>query len=49
MRVDAIITELDKLDIIIGQPWLHAINPDIYLYTKAIRHRKTGETIVLDD
>jgi hypothetical protein len=29
MRLDAIMTELDNFDIILGQPWLQAVNPDI--------------------
>jgi hypothetical protein len=29
IRLDAIMTELDKFDIILGQPWLQAVNPDI--------------------
>jgi hypothetical protein len=42
-------TELDKFDIILGQPWLQAVNPDIDWSTKTIRDRKTGETTVYDD
>jgi hypothetical protein len=29
IRLDAIMTELDNFDIILGQPWLQAVNPDI--------------------
>jgi hypothetical protein len=29
IRLDAIMTELDKFDVIFGQPWLQAVNPDI--------------------
>jgi hypothetical protein len=42
-------TELDKLDIILGQPWLQAVNPDINWSTKTIRDRKTGEAMVFGD
>jgi hypothetical protein len=51
MRLDAIMTELDKFDIILGQgqPWLQAVNPDIGWSTKTIRDRKTGEAMVSGD
>jgi hypothetical protein len=42
-------TELDKFDIILGQPWLQAVNPDINWYTKTIRDRKNGEAMVSCD
>jgi hypothetical protein len=42
-------TELDKFDIILGQRWLQAVNPDIYWSTKMIRGRKTCEAIVSRD
>jgi hypothetical protein len=42
-------TELDKFDIILGQPWLQAVNPDIDWSTKTIRDRRTGETMVSSD
>jgi hypothetical protein len=29
IHLDAITTKLDKFDIILGQPWLQAVNPDI--------------------
>jgi hypothetical protein len=29
IRLDAIMTEMDKFDIILSQPWLQAVNPDI--------------------
>jgi hypothetical protein len=37
IRLDAIITDLDKFDIILGQPWLQAANPDTYLSFKTTR------------
>jgi hypothetical protein len=49
IRLDVIMTELDKFDIILGQPWLQAVNPDIYWSTKTIRDRKTGEAMVSSD
>jgi hypothetical protein len=49
IRLDAIITELDKFDIILGQPWLQAVNPDIYWSTKTIRDRKIGEAVLSRD
>jgi hypothetical protein len=42
-------TELDKFDIILGQPWLQAVNPDVDWSTKTIRDRKTGEAMVCGD
>jgi hypothetical protein len=42
-------TKLDKFDIIIGQPWLQAVNPDIEWSTKTIRDRKAGEAMVHGD
>jgi hypothetical protein len=42
-------TELDKFDIILGQPWLQAVNPDIDWSTKTICDRKTGEAMVFGD
>jgi hypothetical protein len=42
-------TEVDKFDIILGQPWLQAVNPHIDWSTKAIRDRKTGEAMVSGD
>jgi hypothetical protein len=47
--MDAIIIERDKFDIIIGQPWLQAVNPDIDWSTKTMRDRKTGKTLVFGD
>ena len=49
IRLDAIMTELDKFDIILGQPWLQAVNPDKDWSTKTIRDRKTGEAMVSGD
>ena len=49
IRLDAITTELDKFDIILGQPWLQAVNPDTDWSTKTIRDRKTGEAMVSGD
>jgi hypothetical protein len=49
IRLDAIMTELDEFDIIIGQPWLQAVNPDIDWSTKTIRDRKIGEARVYGD
>jgi hypothetical protein len=46
IRLDAIMTELDKFDIILGQPWLQAINLDTNWSTKTIRDRKTGEAML---
>jgi hypothetical protein len=40
---------LDKFDVILDQPWLQAVNPDIDWFTKTIRDRKTGETRVSSD
>jgi hypothetical protein len=42
-------TELDKFDIILGKPWLQAVDPDIDWSTKTIRDRKTGEVMVFGD
>jgi hypothetical protein len=42
-------TELDKFDIIPGQPWLQAVNPDIDWSTEMIRDRKNGEAMVSCD
>jgi hypothetical protein len=47
--LDAILTELDEFDIILGQPWLQAVNPDIDWSTKTIRDPKTGEAMVSGD
>jgi hypothetical protein len=47
--LDAIFTELDNFDIILGQPWLQAVNPDIDWSTKTIRVRKTGEAMASGD
>jgi hypothetical protein len=41
--------EPDKFDIILGQPWLQAVNPDIDWSTKTIRDRKAGEAMVFGD
>ena len=49
IRMDAITTELDKFDIILGQPWLQAVNQDIAWPSKTIRDRKTGEAMVCGD
>jgi hypothetical protein len=49
IRLDAIMAELDKFDIILGQPWVQALNPDIDWFTKTIRDRKTGEAMVSGD
>jgi hypothetical protein len=49
IRLDAIMTELDKFDIILGQPWLQAVNLDIDWPTKTIRDHKTGEAMVSGD
>jgi hypothetical protein len=49
IRMDAIMTKLHKFDIILGQPWLQAVNPDIDWSTKTICDRKTGETMVFGD
>jgi hypothetical protein len=49
IRLDAIMRELDKFDIILGQSWLQAINPDIDWSTKTIPDRKTGEAMVFGD
>jgi hypothetical protein len=43
IRLDAIMTEIDKFDIILGQPWLQAVNPDIDWPTKTIRDRKMAK------
>jgi hypothetical protein len=45
----AISTELDKFDIILGKPWLQAVNPDMDWSTKTIRDRETDETMVSSD
>jgi hypothetical protein len=42
-------TEFDKFDTILGQPWLQAVNPDIDWSTKTICDRKTGEAMVFVD
>jgi hypothetical protein len=49
IRLDAIMTEHDKFDIILGQPWLQTVNPDIDWSTKTICDRKTGEAMVSGD
>jgi hypothetical protein len=49
IRLDAIMTEMDKFDIILGQSWLQAVNPDIDWSTKTIRDHKTGEAMVYAD
>jgi hypothetical protein len=41
--------EMDQFDIILGQPWLQAVNPDINWSTKTIRDRKTGKAMVFGD
>jgi hypothetical protein len=41
--------ELDRFDIILGQPWLQAVNLDIDWSTKTICDRKTGEATVSGD
>jgi hypothetical protein len=41
IRLDTIIIELDKFDIILGQPSYKAVDPDIDWYTKTIHDRKT--------
>jgi ATP:corrinoid adenosyltransferase len=47
--MNVIIIEVDKLDIILGHPWLQAVNPDIDWSTKAMRDRNTSESMVLGD
>jgi hypothetical protein len=47
--LDAILTKLDKFDIILGQPWLQAVNPDIDWSTKTIRERNNVEAMVFGD
>jgi hypothetical protein len=47
--LDAIVTELDNFDIILVQPCLQAVKPDINWSTKTIRDRKTGEAMVFGD
>jgi hypothetical protein len=49
IRLGTIITELDKFDIILGQPWLQAVNPDIDWSTKTICDSKSGEAMVYGD
>jgi hypothetical protein len=49
IRLDAIITKLDKFDIILGQPWVQAVNRDIDWSIKTIRDRKIGEAMVYGD
>jgi hypothetical protein len=49
IRLDAIMTQLDKFDIILGQPWLQAVNPDIDWSIKTIRDRKTCKAMVSGD
>jgi acid stress-induced BolA-like protein IbaG/YrbA len=49
IRLDAIITELDKFIIILGQPWLQVVNSDIDWSTKTISDLKLGETMVSGD
>jgi hypothetical protein len=49
IRLDATLAEFDKFDIILGQPWLQGINPDIGWSTKPTRDRKTCETMVCGD
>jgi hypothetical protein len=42
-------TKLDKF-VILGQPWLQVVNPDIYWSTtKTIRDRNTGEAMAFGD
>jgi hypothetical protein len=36
LRMDVIVTKQDKFDIILGQSWLQAVNPDIDWSTRAI-------------
>jgi hypothetical protein len=40
---------MDKLEIILVQPWLQAVNPNIDWCTRTIRDRKTCETMVFGD
>jgi hypothetical protein len=47
--LDAIRTEVDEFDIVLGQPWLQAVNPDIDWSTRTIRDCKTGEATVSSD
>jgi hypothetical protein len=49
IRLDAIIIELDKIDIILGKLWLQAVTPDIDWSAQTIRDRKTGEIMVYGD
>jgi hypothetical protein len=42
-------SKLDEFDIILGQPWLQAVNPDIDWSTKTIRDLETGEAMVFGD
>jgi hypothetical protein len=49
IRLNAIITELDKFDIILGQPWLLVVNPDTHWSSRTIRNRENGEAMVSDD
>ena len=41
-QLSAVCTNLDKFDIILGQPWLEVVNPDIDWTTKTVRDRKYG-------
>ena len=41
-QLSAVCTDLDKFDIILGQPWLEVVNPDIDWTTKTVRDRKSG-------
>jgi hypothetical protein len=47
--LDAIMTDMDKFDIILGQPWSQAVDRDIDWSTKTICDRKTREAMVSDD
>jgi hypothetical protein len=42
-------TEHDKFFILLGQPWLQAVNPDMNWCTKTIRDRKTSEAMAIGD
>ena len=46
VNLTAVSTELDKFDVILGQPWLESANPDIDWSTKTIRDRQTGEILI---
>jgi hypothetical protein len=46
IRFDAIMTELDKFDIILGESWLQAVNPDIGWSTKRFATVKQAKLCV---